>query len=99
LVIVMNVVHVKEDRREAFERAFLDRESHVHQAEGFAGFELLRRDREGEYIVLTRWESQDAFTAWVNSDLFERSHRHADGQLAHGSEVRHYEVIDSKVPA
>jgi len=99
LVIVMNVVHVKEERREAFERAFLDRESHVHQAEGFAGFELLRRDREGEYVVLTRWESQDAFKAWVNSELFERSHRHADGELAHGSEVRHYEVIDSKVPA
>ena len=99
MVIVMNVVHVKEERREAFERAFLDRESFVHEAEGFAGFELLRRDREGEYIVLTRWESEDAFKAWVNSDLFKRSHRHADGELAHGSEVRHYEVIDTKVPA
>jgi heme-degrading monooxygenase HmoA len=25
----MNVVHVKEERREAFERTFLERESHV----------------------------------------------------------------------
>jgi heme-degrading monooxygenase HmoA len=49
--------------------------------------------------VLTRWESEEAFKGWVNSELFERSHRHADGQLAHGSEVRHYEVIDTKVPA
>jgi heme-degrading monooxygenase HmoA len=99
LVIVMNVVHVKEERREAFERAFLDRESHIHKAEGFAGFELLRRDREGEYVVLSRWESAEAFRAWVNSDLFELSHRHAGGELAHGSEVRHYSVIDSRVPA
>lgn len=99
MVIVMNVVHVDEERREAFERAFLERESHVHKAEGFAGFELLRRDREGEYVVLSRWESGEAFRSWVNSDLFKLSHQHADGELAHGSEVRHYEVIDTKVVA
>jgi heme oxygenase (staphylobilin-producing) len=99
LVIVMNVVNVEEERREAFERAFLERERRVHRAEGFAGFELLRRDREGEYVVLTRWESREAFLGWVNSDLFKASHGHADGELAHGSEVRHYEVIDTKVPA
>jgi heme oxygenase (mycobilin-producing) len=99
LVVTMNVVRVKEERREAFERAFLERESHVHKAEGFAGLELLRRDSEGEYIVLSRWQSEEAFEAWVNSDLFKLSHRHADGELAHGSELRLYEVIDAKVPA
>ncbi len=97
--VVMNVVQVSEDRREAFERAFLERESHVHKAPGFAGFELLRRKGSGEYIVLSRWDSEEAFRGWVNSELFEMSHRHADGELAHGSEVRHYEVIDSRVPA
>jgi heme-degrading monooxygenase HmoA len=68
-----------EERREAFKRAFLDRESHVHKAEGFAGFELLRREGEGagEYVVLSRWESDEAFKAWVNSDLFKMGHRHA----------------------
>ena len=59
MYLVMNVVHVKEERREAFERAFLERESHVHKAEGFAGFELLRRDQDGEYVVLSRWESKE----------------------------------------
>ena len=99
MLIVMNVVQVHEDRREAFERAFLGRESHVHEASGFAGFELLRRDRDGEYIVLTRWEDERSFKAWANSDAFKRSHRHADGELAHGNEVRRYEVIDARVPA
>jgi heme oxygenase (mycobilin-producing) len=95
----MNVVEVKEENREAFERQFLERESHVHKAEGFAGFELLRRDRDGEYIVLSRWESNEAFQAWVNSDLFALSHRHADGQLAEKSRVQNYDVIDTRVPA
>lgn len=96
---VMNVVHVREERREAFEQTFLERQSHVHKAEGFAGFELLRRDKDGEYVVLSRWKDQDAFRDWVDSDLFRLSHRHADGQLAHSSEVRNYDVIDVKVPA
>lgn len=99
MVTVMNVVHVNAERREEFERTFLERERHVHKAEGFISFELLRRDRDGEYVVLSRWESADAFRAWLGSDLFKLSHRHADGELAHGSEVRHYEVIDAMVPA
>ena len=99
MLIVMNVVQVDEDRRQAFERAFLGRESHVHEAAGFAGFELLRRDRDGEYIVLTRWKDEGAFRACADSDAFKRSHRHADGELAHGNEVRWYEVIDARVPA
>lgn len=97
--IVMNVVHVDEAKREAFERAFLDRDSHLHKAPGFAGFELLRRDRDGEYVVLSRWLSEEAFRNWVESDLFKLSHRHADGELAHGSEVRNYDVIDARVAA
>jgi heme-degrading monooxygenase HmoA len=98
LYIVMNVVQVKDRRVEDFERAFLERERLLDQAPGFAGFELLRRDQDGEYVVLTRWESEEAFNSWVGSDLFKRSHRHRDGELAHGNEVRRYEVLDAEVP-
>ncbi len=100
MYLVMNVVHVNEEKREAFERTFLERESHVHKAEGFAGFELLRRDRDGEYVVLTRWESKEAFDAWASSDLFKQSHRHTErNPIGMDNEVRHYEVIDTRVPA
>ena len=65
LVIVLNLVQAMEGRAEDFERAFLERERLLNQAEGFAGFELLKRDRE----------------------------------LAHGNEIRRYEVLDVEVPA
>jgi heme-degrading monooxygenase HmoA len=97
LFIAMNVVEAKEGRVEDFERAFLERDRLVRQAEGFVGFELLRRDRDREYVVLTKWESEGAFKDWVGSDLFKLSHRHADGQFAHGNEVRCYDVIDVDV--
>jgi heme-degrading monooxygenase HmoA len=99
LFIVMNVVEAKEGRVEDFERAFRERERLVSQAEGFVGFELLRRDRDREYIVLTKWEDEATFKSWVGSDLFKRSHRHADGQFAHGNEVRCYDVLDVEVAA
>jgi heme-degrading monooxygenase HmoA len=101
LVIVMNVVHVEKERQEEFERHFLGRDSRLTEAEGFAGFDLLRRDRDGEYVVLTRWESNEAFQAWLKSDLFKEAHRHTEGgnSAASDSEVRMYEVIDTQVPA
>ncbi len=99
MFIVMNVVEAKEGRVADFERAFLERERLVQQAEGFVGFEMLRRDRDREYVVLTRWENEEAFESWVGSDLFKRSHRHADGQFAHGNEVRRYDVLDIEVAA
>jgi heme oxygenase (mycobilin-producing) len=95
----MNVVHVKEERREAFERAFLGRVSHVHKADGFAGFELLRREGSDEYVVLSRWQDAATFEGWRDSELFARSHRHAEGELAEAAEVRRYTVLDSRVPA
>lgn len=98
MYVVMNVVSVKDENAEAFEAQFLNRESHLHKAEGFAGFELLRRDCEGEYIVLSRWESREAFENWRNSDLFKMSHRHAKGELAFNSRVRNYDVVDALQP-
>jgi heme-degrading monooxygenase HmoA len=95
----MNVVEAKEGRVEEFERAFRERERLLTQAEGFVEFALLRRDRDREYVVLTKWQSEGAFKDWVGSDLFKRSHRHADGQFAHGNELRRYDVLDVEVAA
>ena len=97
MYVVMNVVNANEGRVEDFESAFRNRQRLVQEAEGFVGFELLRRDRDREYVVLTKWESEKTFKAWVGSESFKRSHRHADGQFAHGNEVRCYDVLDVEV--
>jgi heme oxygenase (mycobilin-producing) len=100
MIVVMNVVRAVEGRAEDFERAFLTRERLLNQAEGFIGFDLLRRDKDNEYVVMTKWESKQAFKDWVHSDLFKRAHsrERAEGQLAHGNELRVYEVLDSEGP-
>ena len=103
MIVVMNVVTVAEENRAAFEERFQTRERLLDQAEGFAGFELLERDVDGggEYSVLTRWESREAFQSWVKSDLFARAHKRdrEEGSVAATNELRTYEVIDAQVPA
>jgi heme-degrading monooxygenase HmoA len=103
LISVFNVVTVPAEGAEGFQQAFAGRERLLDQAEGFMGFELLRRpldSGEVEFLVVSRWESEDAFHGWVRSDLFKRAHSR-DGQRNFGghSEIRRYDVIDIEVPA
>jgi heme-degrading monooxygenase HmoA len=96
----MNVVHVKEERSAEFERTFRERQSRVHLADGFIAFELLRRDRDGEYVVLSSWETRADFDAYLGGELFKASHDHVEEEpIADFSEVRHYEVLERRVPA
>src|ERR1700741_3070892 len=99
MFVVMNVTQVAPERAAEFEEAFLTRERHLNKAEGFAGFELLKDDKGGEYVVLTRWESREAFQGWVSSDAFKASHKPREGgPIAHGNELRTCEVLDTEAP-
>ena len=51
-----------------------------------------RTDRAGEI-------DRDVYEAIRDGDLFKKSHRHAEGELAEAAEVRSYEVLDTRVPA
>jgi heme-degrading monooxygenase HmoA len=61
---------------EAFEAAYAEVTADVRGTPGHIGDELLRRreppDPEGEplsYILLSEWESKDAFLAWEESPV------------------------------
>lgn len=101
MIVVMNVVSAAEGREAEFEEAFGNRESHLSDVDGFLGFELLRREGQNEYLVSSRWESRDAFQAWLRSDAFKKAHSGdgGQGQLSHGNEIRTYEVLQSEAPA
>ena len=65
---------------------------------GFLGYELLRPVRgESRYFVYTRWETEEAFRAWVESPAFTRGHAQAAkdsrGTVAHGAALMEFEVV------
>lgn len=89
--VAINVLTVPAERREVLEQRFATRAGEVDSTPGFQAFELLRpADGADRYFVYTRWDSRDAFTAWTESQAFNRGHARQSSsgseQAAGGSE-------------
>ena len=77
-VIKINAITVPADSGDELAHRFAARAGAVDGAEGFEGFELLKpTDERTQWLVLTRWASEDDFQAWVSSPSFAEGHRSA----------------------
>ena len=75
MITVANRIFVNPEYAEAFEARFRDRAGLVDEMPGFSHNLVLRPTKEGDpYVVLTYWESYEAFRAWVDSDAFKKGH-------------------------
>ncbi|WP_267640509.1 antibiotic biosynthesis monooxygenase family protein [Haloarchaeobius amylolyticus] len=75
MFVVANRIPVAEGHEDAFEARFEARAEKVDQREGFVRMEVLRPVEADRYVVLTYWESEDAFDAWTESEEFREAHR------------------------
>lgn len=60
-----------------FEATWLNRESHLHEVEGFITFHLLRGSEQEDHVLyssFTLWASRAAFEGWTRSEQFRRAH-------------------------
>lgn len=96
MLIVMNVIRANDGRNEELEEAFSSHQSKLSEVPGFLGFELLKRDKDDEYAVSTRWKDEESFKSWVGSENFRNSHKHADSSLSTQVDLRKYEVVLSR---
>lgn len=75
MIVTSNRIPVNPEHAAAFEERFADRASLVDGMPGFVSFQLLRPLKEGDpYIVMTFWESQEAFHNWTQSAEFKEGH-------------------------
>ncbi len=75
MFIVMNRIPVNPEYKEQFEERFTNRVREVDKMPGFVRNQVLRpANAEDPYIVLTVWQSQADFEAWVNSEAFQKGH-------------------------
>jgi len=97
-VVKINAINVPEGRGPDLEARFAKRAGEVDQLPGFEHFELLRPvEGDSRYFVYTRWESEDAYQAWVQGRHFAESHARPEGSdrpVAHGADLLAFEVVD-----
>ncbi len=104
-VVKINAITVPEGRGEELEERFAHRAAAVENAPGFEGFELLRPvEGETRYFVYTRWESEEAFQNWFNSQDFQRGHAQANQEarapapVGTAADLLAFEVVMSAGP-
>lgn len=100
MYIAMNRFQVKKDRTDDFERLWRDRDSYLHEMNGFVEFRLLRGPECEDHILYsshTTWKSVEDFEAWTKSEAFRKAHANA-GNSSDGLTLGHpnfegFEVI------
>lgn len=101
-IIKINAITVPKEAGDELAHRFAARLGAVDGQPGFGGFELLKPtdDRE-QWLVVTRWDDEESFQAWVSSDAFRsgHGHGHTDGPdaprrqpVGTASEIWNYEV-------
>jgi heme-degrading monooxygenase HmoA len=94
MIIVMNRITVAEGREQDFEQTFVERDRAVDQMTGFIDLQVLRPSQGRTYVVMTRWNSLEAFEAWTRSEAFLSAHRKQSPGLAESRPVLEiYEVF------
>jgi heme-degrading monooxygenase HmoA len=96
--VVANRVFVKQQYIQEFEQRFRNRAGQINQQPGFVLMEVLKPQSEKTpYVVLTHWESEQAFQNWVGSEDFKLAHQNPMGKDAffEGGGIEQYEIIIS----
>ena len=71
------------------EQRFAARADAMNEVDGFLSFELLRPTAgEDRYFVYTRWETEEAFQAWRESQRFAESHAGQTGPAPRATVAR-----------
>lgn len=74
-VIKINAITVPPGSGDELAQRFAARQGSMDGTPGFQGYELLKpTDDRRVWLVLTRWDSEEAFDAWRNSQHFAASH-------------------------
>ena len=81
--VAINVLSVPEGAGATLEQRFAARQGAVDRAPGFEHFELLRPvEGTSDYLVYTRWRSEEDFRAWRRSQSFGEGHAQPCGRPA-----------------
>jgi heme-degrading monooxygenase HmoA len=93
-IVRINALTVPADAGDELAARFSKRIGEVEKMPGFESFELLKPAEGDTWYVYTRWESVEAFEAWVESEAFSRGHaRTRQNPVAQASTLLAFDVV------
>ncbi|TCJ16801.1 antibiotic biosynthesis monooxygenase [Rubrobacter taiwanensis] len=84
MIAVMNRLPVREGAAGELVDMFATSRGAVQDFPGFVSMEVMRSEDEREVVVITWWESREAFEKWVESESFRRAHGRSGAHLLTG---------------
>ncbi|MCX5147953.1 antibiotic biosynthesis monooxygenase [Streptomyces sp. NPDC048550] len=104
-IVKINALTVPAEQREVLEQRFASRAGAVEGSDGFEWFELLRPvEGTDQYLVYTRWRSEEDFQAWMEGPMKAAHQGGGAGSgerpkpAASGSTVWSFEVVQQAAP-
>jgi len=73
--IVLNNIPISDTGKASFEKRFLARARAIEDTPGFITIKVLRPLSDNTYVVLTQWESEQAFRDWQSSAAYNKAHK------------------------
>lgn len=108
-VIKINAITVPKEAGDELAHRFAKRLGAVDGQPGFGGFELLKpTDERDQWLVVTRWDDEASYQAWLASADFRAGHGHGPGEAPNpdrprpvgtASEIWSYEVAVGSGPS
>lgn len=83
MFVAINYISCKEDYKLRFEELFSTRAKAIDLMPGFKFMEVLRpSDGQGEYLIVSHWESEEQFKEWTKSPAFKEGHKRGFEDIA-----------------
>jgi len=98
MYIVTNRVYIASDWEDEFKTRFQNRAGQIDKQNGFVRMQILEPKSENTpFVVMTTWESEQAFKSWIGSEDFKNAHANPMPKEAFSAEgqLEQFEVIIS----
>lgn len=74
--VAINYIRCRDDYRDRFETLFQTRARAIDRLPGFRSMQVLRPAEDGDrYLIVSQWDSEDDFKAWLKSPEFLEGHK------------------------
>ncbi|NOS90911.1 MAG: antibiotic biosynthesis monooxygenase [Cyclobacteriaceae bacterium] len=73
--VAINYIKCEDHYRERFEQLFASRAHAIDRMPGFLNMEVLKPNDQGEYLIVSHWESEEQFKKWTSSPEFLEGHK------------------------